>query len=90
MGTSLYYDPNVADPTYFDPIISPVVQPGGATVDLEYAGSLDGVIDDVGFTPDIRALNGLRFVRFQANLGSNVFTGARARINILDLPFTPD
>ena len=87
VGTSTYYDTGVDDPDYFEPIFTPAVQPGGARVSIEYAGSDDGMVDDVTFTADINQLDGLRYVRFQASLKSNFATGGRARINKIDIPF---
>ena len=87
LGTSTYYDTGVDDPDYFEPIFTPAVQPGGASVSIEYAGSDDGMVDDVTFTSDINLLDGLRYVRFQASLKSNFATGGRARINKIDIPF---
>jgi hypothetical protein len=87
-GTSLYYDTKEVDPTYLTPITVPLVQNGGSVATLSFSGSADGVVEDVPFTPNISFLNGFQFLRFQVDLTSNIFTGARPRIELLQIPFT--
>jgi len=87
-GQSRFRNSNSPNPDYLNPIISPLVQSGGAIVELSYSGSTDGIVEDVPFTPNINAIDGHRFIRWRANLRSNIFTKARARIALLELPFT--
>jgi hypothetical protein len=88
IGQSLYYDTNEEDPTYLTPIIVPVVQAGGSTIVMRYSASADGLLEDVPFTTNISASNGFRFLRFQAEMRSNIATGLRPRIAKMDIPFT--
>ncbi|MEE8106581.1 MAG: Ig-like domain-containing protein [Planctomycetota bacterium] len=88
IGQSLYYDTNEVDPTYLNPIIVPVVQAGGSTVVMRYSASADGLLEDVPFTTNISAADGFRFLRFQAEMRSNIFTSARPRVANIDIPFT--
>ncbi len=85
---SRYYDTGVTEPDYLSPIIAPIVQDGGAAVEFMWAGSADGIVDDVPFTSDINALDGFRFIRYSVILRSNFFTGARAVVFRLEVPFT--
>lgn len=87
---SKYYDTGEVDPDYLAPIVSPVVQGGGATVAWTWSGSKDGIAEDVPFTPDINDVDGNRYLRFHAILRSNYFTKARARVALLEIPFTFD
>ena len=89
-GTSLYYDTGQADPDYLSPILGPLVQPCGAAIAVRWSGSMDGIVEDVPFTPDIQALDGMRFIRFEIELASNFFTGTRARVLLVEVPFTFD
>jgi len=84
---SLYYDTGVANPDYLSPIVNPLVQPGGATVSLEWSGSADGIVEDVPFGASIHAVDGYRYVRWSAVLRSNLFTGGRPRLDNLVVPF---
>ena len=68
--------------------MAPVVQPGGASLVLEYSGSMDGIVEDVPLTPFLVDIDGHQYVRFQATLRSNLFTLTRARVAVLSLPFT--
>jgi len=88
IGQSLYYDTNELDPTYLSPIIVPVVQAGGSTIVMRYSASADGLLEDVPFSANISAANGFRFLRFQAEMRSNIATGVRPRIAKMDIPFT--
>ena len=84
---SRYYDTGVTTPDYLSPIVAPSVQDGGASVEFTWAGSSDGIADDVPFTSDINALDGFRFLRYAVVLRSNFFTGARAVVFRLEVPF---
>ncbi len=90
VATSRYYDTGVESPDFFAPLLRPTVQDGGASVTWRWSGSADGIVDDVPFTQDINAVDGLRFIRYEAVLNANFFTGARAVINRLEIPFTID
>jgi len=89
-ANSLYYDAETPDPDYLAPIITPLVQDGGATIQIMWAGSTDGVTTDVGPTSIIDEIDGFQFLRFEIQLVSNFFTGARARIGVLQVPFLFD
>ena len=84
---SLYYDSNSDAPDYLTPIINPIVQDGGASIALTWSGSNDGIVEDVPFTASIDAVDEHRFIRFRVAMQSNIFTGARARIELLEIPF---
>ncbi len=88
MARSTYYDTKTPDPSWLTPIVAPVVQPGGASLVLEFSGSMDGIVEDVPFTPFLQDIDGHQYVRFQATLRSNLFTITRARVAVLSLPFT--
>jgi hypothetical protein len=45
-------------------------------------------VEDVPFTPNIDDIDGYRFVRWKAVLRANYFTGARAHIDDIQIPFT--
>jgi len=64
------------------------VQPCGASFSIRWAGSADGLVDDVLLTPYIDAIDGFRYIRFEAVLVSNFFTRSRARIDLFEIPFT--
>jgi hypothetical protein len=87
-GQSTYYDTGVVEPDYLSPIITPIVQPGGSTIDLTWSGSMDGVTEDVPFTPNINAIDSFPFIRFHVVLRSNIFTGGRPRIERMEIPYT--
>jgi hypothetical protein len=84
---SKYYDSGVPDPDFLSPIVSPLVQTGGATIQLTWSGSHDGIVEDVPFTPNIQAIDGHRYIRWNCVMRSNLFTGGRPRIEILEMPF---
>jgi len=84
---SLWYDSAVDNPDYLSPIIAPLVQTGGATIKVTWSGSFDGVTEDVAFTPNIHAVDGHRYIRWNCVMRSNLFTGGRPRIEILEMPF---
>jgi len=84
---SKYYDSGVANPDYLSPIVSPLVQSGGATIALTYSGSADGIVEDVPFSPNINAVDGFRYIRWNCIMRANLFTGGRPRIDILEMPF---
>ena len=88
MGTSRYYNTKEPDPTYLSPILVPLIQPGGSTLVMRYSGSQDGMVEDVSFTENVSAINGHQYIRWQAEMRSNIFTTARPRIENLDIPFT--
>jgi len=83
---SRYYDSFFEAPDYLMPIINPLVQAGGATVEFTWSGSRDGVVEDVPFTPNIDDIDGYRYIRFHAVMRSNLFTGGRPRVDLLELP----
>lgn len=85
---SFFYDSGVDDPDYLTPILTPVVQPGGSSLSLQWSASSDGVTVDVDFTSNINACDGFRYIRFSAILRSNIFTLGRARIQQMQIPFT--
>jgi len=87
-GTSRYYDTGVANPTFLSPIISPVIQPGGASAEIFWSGSADGTVDLTGWQSNIAAINGHRYIRFRVICTSNLFTLARPRIDRIDIAFT--
>ncbi|MEE8107350.1 MAG: hypothetical protein V3T86_17585 [Planctomycetota bacterium] len=88
IGRSTWYDSGQLDPQYVTFIRTPVIQPGGAVVTFEFAGSLDGLMDSTGLTTDIRAISGFRYIRFEATMKAAFATSARARVNLLDIPFS--
>ena len=85
---SLWYDSLIEDPDYLTPIFTPIVQPGGSTIEISWSGSADGITEDVPFTPNINACDGLQYIRFHAVLRSNIFTGGRPRIDRMEIPYT--
>ena len=90
-GESIYYDTGVTHatgPDYLSPIINPLVQAGGAVVEFTWSASLDGIVEDVPFTPNINACDGFRFLKFHAVLRSNIVTSSRARVELVEVPFT--
>jgi hypothetical protein len=84
---SLYYDSGSAMPDYLSPIVTPLVQDGGATIELMWSASSDGIVEDVPFTPNIHACDGHRHIRWRCVMRSNLFTGARPRLELLQVPF---
>jgi hypothetical protein len=84
---SLYYDSTTANPDFLSPIIQPLVQSGGATIDVTWSGSSDGIIEDVPFTSNIHAIDGHRYIRWNCTMRANLFTGGRPRIEIIEMPF---
>jgi len=84
---SKYYDSGIADPDFLSPIVSPLVQAGGATIELTWSGSFDGIVEDVPFTPNIQAIDNHRYIRWNCIMRANLFTGGRPRIDILEIPF---
>jgi hypothetical protein len=89
-GTSRWYDTGVSNPDYLDPIIGPLVQPCGAQIAVRWSGSADGIVEDVPFTPDVNDVDGFRYVRFQITLKANYFTGGRARVQLVEIPFVEE
>jgi hypothetical protein len=87
-GQSKYYNTLTPDPDYLTPIINPVVQQGGAQLIMTWSGSADGITEDVPFTTDINACDGFQYIRFHAILRTNIFTGFRAQVSLLEVPFT--
>jgi hypothetical protein len=88
-GVSRYYDSGNTNPDYLAPLIAPLVQPCGAALEVRWSGSMDGIVEDVPFTPNFDALDGMRYMRFEATLYSNLFTGSRAHVAALAVPFLP-
>ena len=86
-GQSTYYDTNSTAPDYLAPIISPAVQPGGSIVIITWSGSKDGIMEDVPFTTNINAVDDHQFIRWHAILRANLFTKARSRIQLIELPY---
>jgi hypothetical protein len=80
----------VSNPDYLDPIIGPLVQPCGAQIAVRWSGSADGIVEDVPFTPDVNDVDGFRYVRFQITLKANYFTGGRARVQLVEIPFVEE
>jgi len=84
---SKYYDAFYEEPDYLTPLVNPLVQSGGAVIQLTWSGSHDGILEDVPFSPNIDDIDGHRFIRFHVVMRSNLFTGGRARVDLLELPF---
>lgn len=84
---SLYYDTKSLDPDYLAPIINPLVQNGGATIQVTWSASADGIVEDVPFTPNIDDCDHYQYLRFHFILRSNIFTSARARVELVEVPF---
>jgi hypothetical protein len=84
---SRYYDTVVAAPDYLTALVSPLVQQGGASVSFTWSASHDGIVEDVGFGPNINACDGHRYIRWSAILRANLFTGARPRVDLVQVPF---
>jgi len=85
---SLFLDTQSLDPDYLQPIIAPPVQPGGSSIELTWSGSRDGITEMVPFTANINAIDGYQFIRWHATLRANLFTKARSRMALLELPYT--
>lgn len=86
IAQSLYYDTGDSFPRYLEPLVFPVVQPGGAQVTLQFSGSLDGVFETVAFTDKITDLDGMRFIRFRVTMRANFFTVTRPRVEAVFIP----
>jgi hypothetical protein len=84
---SLYRDSGVVNPDYISPIVRPLVQAGGASVAFSWSASSDGIVEDVPFAASINACDGYRYIRWHAALRSNLFTGARGRVQLLQIPY---
>jgi hypothetical protein len=84
---SRYYDTVVTAPDYLAPLASPLVQSGGASVSFTWSASHDGIVEDVPFGSNINACDGHRYIRWHGILRSNLFTGARARLDVVQIPF---
>jgi hypothetical protein len=84
---SIYRDTGVASPDYISPIVRPLTQAGGASVAFSWSASSDGIVEDVPFTSSINACDGYRYIRWHAALRSNPFTLARARLEIIQIPY---
>ncbi|MHC4959487.1 MAG: Ig-like domain-containing domain [Planctomycetota bacterium] len=95
-GQSFWYDTGdfangvFLEPDYLAPILAPPVQPGGASIEMTWAGSMDGILEDVAFNSNINVVDGHQFIRWHAVLRANLFTGARARLELLEVPYTFD
>ena len=84
---SKYYDSGIANPDFLSPIVAPLVQSGGATIELTWSGSFDGIVEDIPFTPNIQAIDNHRYIRWNCIMRANLFTGGRPRIDALEMPF---
>ncbi len=89
-ANSLFYDSGTPDPDYLAAIVTPLVQDGGAQVEIRWIGSADGITSDVGPTAIIDEIDGFQFIRFEIRLVANFFTGGRARIGVLEIPLRFD
>ena len=84
---SLYYDTGTTAPDYLSPVLNPFVQSGGAALEFLWSASSDGIVEDVPFTPNINACDGHRYVRWHCVMRANLFTGARPRLALMQIPF---
>ena len=57
---------------------------------LRWSASLDGITEDVPFSPNINFCDGFQFIRFHTLMRSNLITGGRPFIDKLEIPFTFD
>lgn len=95
---SKFYDTGTETPDFLMPIIAPNVQPGGAQVIFTWQGSADGVdpaqifwndqLGDYVWADNINACDGFQYIRFHAVLRSNLFTGSRPVVQLIEIPFT--
>ncbi|MHC4579192.1 MAG: Ig-like domain-containing domain [Planctomycetota bacterium] len=85
---SIYYDSKTPEPDFLTPILNPLVQAAGATIAMSYSGSIDGIIEDVPFTPNVDDVDTFQYIRFHVVMRSNLFTGGRPRLALLEIPFT--
>jgi hypothetical protein len=84
---SRYYDTGFQTVDYLSPIINPLVQSGGASIQVTWSASFDGIVEDVPFTPNIHACDAHRYLRWNCVMRSNLFTGGRPRIESIEMPF---
>ncbi|MCI0637230.1 MAG: Ig-like domain-containing protein, partial [Actinobacteria bacterium] len=84
---SVYYDTAATNPDYISAVIGPLVQAGGAAVSFRWSASFDGIVEDVPFTPNINACDGHRHIRWSAVMHSNLFTHARPRVQLIQIPY---
>jgi hypothetical protein len=84
---SKYYDAGFEAVDYLSPILNPLVQPGGASIQVTWSASFDGIVEDVPFTPNIHACDAHRYIRWSCVMRSNLFTGGRPRIESIEMPF---
>jgi len=85
---SKYYDTKTPEPDYLTPILNPLVQAAGATISMTYSGSMDGILEDVAFTPNVDDVDDHQYIRFHVIMRANLFTGGRPRLSLLEIPFT--
>jgi hypothetical protein len=85
---SAYYDTKTPEPDYLTPILNPLVQAAGATIEIAYSGSKDGIMEDVPFTPNVDDVDDHQYIRFHAIMRANLFTGGRPRLSLIEIPFT--
>jgi hypothetical protein len=101
IATSLFYDTGQNNPNFSTPILSPVSQSGGTSMQAEYEGA-DGILFPIpgnpnnvvpdpttfsGWVTNIDQLDGLRFVRFRMTFIANVNTGQVPFISELSVPY---
>ena len=96
---SAWYELASDKPIFATPIVSPVGQPGGVTVQLEVEGAdgrpdpfvVGGFIADpttgTGFTEIASEIDGHRFFRFRLSMYANLSTNQTARIASVQFPY---
>ena len=85
---SSYYNTKTPEPDYLTPILNPLVQAAGATVSMTYSGSIDGILEDVAFTPNVDDVDDHQYIRFHVIMRANLFTGGRPRLALIEIPYT--
>jgi hypothetical protein len=85
---SAYYDTRTPEPDYLTPILNPLVQAAGATIEMSYSGSRDGIMEDVPFTTNVDDVDTYQYIRFHVVMRANLFTGGRPRLALIEIPFT--
>jgi hypothetical protein len=97
---SLFYDTARANPTYADPILSPVEQQGGATFTLEWQGAhgisdqndpekvIPNPLDVTTWSTDASIADGRRFIRFRIRMVANLNSDTVPEISRIQLPFS--
>ncbi|HEU4396108.1 MAG TPA: Ig-like domain-containing protein [Planctomycetota bacterium] len=101
VAQSLFYDSGQSNPDYATPILSPVVQTGGTSIEVGYEGAEgilfpipsnpNNVIPDpttyTGFVTNLDQLDSYRFIRFRIIFTSNVNTGQVPTLQSLSIPY---